>query len=123
MEAAVFLRESDEVSNEQWYKFSRRFFTEYRDTIIRYYGYENQLQYTPPRVVNYPQLFIAIISVLEELDFFGCKKTELVNTLYGVFCFGKERSTIRKWLYEVYPEYEVFLINFKKSFGTLKIKK
>ena len=42
MEIAVFLRESGDIDNEQWHKFSRRFFTEYRDTIMQYYGYESQ---------------------------------------------------------------------------------
>ena len=50
METAIFLRESDEVDNEQWHKFARRFFEEYRDTIIQYFGYEKLMHYTPCRI-------------------------------------------------------------------------
>ena len=42
MDAAAFLQESNDVNNELWRKFSRRFFAEYRDTILEYYGYKKQ---------------------------------------------------------------------------------
>lgn len=122
METAAFLQESEDVGNNQWRRFSSRFFIEYHDTILQYYGYENQVYYTLPREVNYPRFFIAVMSVLLELKIVGCSKAELVNTLYGAFRFRKERSTVRKWFYEVPPEYEELLTTFKNLFSTLKIK-
>lgn len=106
MEAAAFLCESDKINNEQWRKFARRFFAEYCNTIMQYYGYERTLRYTLPIVVKYPRLFIAVMVLLLELEIIVCKKVELTNTLHEAFCFGKERSTIRKWFYDAYPEYE-----------------
>lgn len=73
MEIAVFLRESGDIDNEQWHKFSRRFFAEYRDTIMQYYGYESQVYYTLPRELVYPRFFIAVMSVLLELGVIRCK--------------------------------------------------
>ena len=123
METAIFLRESDEVDNEQWHKFARRFFEEYRDTIIQYFGYEKLMHYTPCRMVNYPRFFIAVVKVLFESDIFGCNRKELADTLYEVFSLGKERSTIRLWFYEMPPEYEDDLKSFKNIIPTQKNKK
>ena len=123
MDAAAFLRESDDVNNELWRKFSRRFFAEYRDTIIEYYGYKKQLYSTPPQAVNYPRFFVAVMKVLFESDIFGCNRKELANALYEAFCLGKERSTIRRWLYEMPPEYEDDLNSFKDIIPTQKNKK
>ena len=123
MEIAVFLRESGDIDNEQWHKFSRRFFTEYRDTIMQYYGYESQLYYAPPRVLVYPRFFIAVMSVLLELGIIRAKKGQLVKTLCGMFCFDQELSTVRRWFYEMPPEYEEILTTFKDLIYTLKIKK
>lgn len=123
MEAAAFLRESEEINNEQWRKFSNRFFAEYRDTILQYYGYESQPYYALPKGVNYPRFFIALMSVLQELEIIGCTPSELANILCGAFRFHEERSTIRKWLYEIPPEYEEFLDKFKDLFSTIEIKK
>ncbi|WP_455637989.1 hypothetical protein [Parabacteroides sp.] len=118
MDAAAFLIESDEVNNEQWHKFSRRFFEEYRDTIIKYYGYENQMHYTPPIAVNNSRYFIAVMMVLFDSDIFGCNRKELADTLYEVFQLGRQRSTIRRWLYEMPTEYEEDLISFKGKIPT-----
>lgn len=123
METAVLLLESDELDNKQWHKLSKRFFTEYRDVIMRYFGYENTVYKLPLRVVKYPRFFIAVIGVLVESDVFECKKAELANSLFAVFDLGIEHSTIRKWLYEDYPEYEEFLTKFKEIVSTLENKK
>lgn len=123
MEIAVFLRESDEIDCEQWHKFSQRFFEEYRDTIMQYYGYESQTYHTSPRDLNYPRFFIAVMSLLLELGVIRSKKAELSKTLYGMFRFDQELTTIRRWFYETPPEYEDVLTTFKDSFSTLKNKK
>lgn len=123
MEIAALLRESEEVGNQQWQKLSKRFFTEYRDTIMHYYGYENTVYKLPLRVVNNPRFFIAVIDVLFEFDVFQCKKAELAKSLSAVFDLGIEYSTTRKWLYDKYPEYEEFLTKFKELVGTQKSKK
>lgn len=123
LETAAFLRESEEVDNKQWCKFSGRFFLEYRDTIMQYYGYESQIFNLPLRDVHYPRFFIALMSVLLKLGIIGCNPTELTNTLYGAFRFSQERSTVRKWFYEIPPEYEDVLTKFKCLFSTLKFKK
>ena len=123
METAVFLRESGDIDSEQWHQFSHRFFTEYRDTIIQYYGYESQLYYTPPRELVYPRFFVAVMSVFLELGIIRAKKGQLVKTLCGMFRLDQELSTIRRWFYEMPPEYEEVLTKFKDSFHTLKTKK
>lgn len=123
MEVAIFLRESDEVDNEHWHKFSRRFFKEYRDMIMLYLGYDNLMHYTPSRMVRYPRFFIAVMMVLYNSGVFGCGKKELANTLYEVFCLGKERSTIWRWFYEMPTEYEEELTSFKDYICTQIIKK
>ena len=123
MDAADFLLESDDVNNELWHKFFRRFFAEYRDTIIEYYGYEKQMYSTPPQAVNYPRFFVAVMKVLFESDIFGCNKKELADALFEAFSLGKERSTIRRWLYEMPPEYEEDLNSFKDIITTQKNKK
>lgn len=123
MEAADFLRKSDEIDNKQWHKFSQQFFLEYRNTIMQYYGYEETIRYTIPIKVSYPRLFIAVMALLLKLGIIACKKAELADALYRVFCLCKERSTIHKWFYEAYPEFEDFLNDFKDSFSRLKIKK
>lgn len=123
MEIAVFLRESDEIDREQWHKFSQRFFAEYRDTIIQYYGYESQMYYTLSRELGYPRFFIAVMSVLLELEIIRAKKGKLAKTLCGMFRFDQELSTVRRWFYDIPPEYEEILTTFKNSFHTLKNKK
>lgn len=123
METAFLLLESDEMDNKQWHKLSKRFFIEYRDVIMHYFGYENTVYKLPLRVVKYPRLFMAVIGVLFESDLFECKKSELANSLSVIFDLGIEHSTIRKWLYDEYPEYEEFLTKFKKIISTLKNKK
>ena len=123
MEIAVFLRESGDIDNEQWHKFSRRFFAEYRDTIMQYYGYESQVYYTLPRELVYPRFFIAVMSVLLELGVIRCKRGKLAKTLFGMFGFEQELSTIRRWFYDMPPEYEDILTTFKDLFRTLEIKK
>ena len=123
MDAAAFLQESNDVNNELWRKFSRRFFAEYRDTILEYYGYKKQMYSTQPQAVNYPRFFVAVMKVLFESGIFGCNRKELANALYEAFCLGKERSTIRRWLYEMPPEYEENLNSFKDTIPTQKNKK
>ena len=118
MEAAAFLRESDEVNNKRWRNFSRRFFEEYRGTILEYYGYENRKHYTPPRTVEEPRFFVAVMKVLFDSGMFGCNRKELADTLYGGFDLGIKSSTIRRWLYEMLPEYEDDLSSFKEIIPT-----
>ena len=123
MDAAAFLQESNDVNNELWRKFSRSFFAEYRDTIVEYYGYKKQMYSTPPQAVNYPRFFVAVMKVLFESDIFGCNRKELADALYEAFCLGRECSTIRRWLYEMPPEYEDVLNSFKDIILTRKNKK
>lgn len=122
METAVFLRESKDVDCKQWHKFSNRFFKEYRNTIMQYYGYESQAYYMPPKEVKYPCLFIAVMTVLLEHKIIDCNPTELIKMLYGAFSFKPAYATIHKWFYDIPPEYEEFLIKFNELLGTLKIK-
>lgn len=123
MDTAAFLKESEEVDNKLWRKFSKRFFAEYRDTIVEYYGYQKQMYSTPPQMVNYPRFFVAVMMVLFESGIFGCNKKELADALYEAFCLGIERTTIRRWLYEMPPEYEEKLTSFVDSVNALKNKK
>lgn len=123
IDAARLLRESDQMNNRKWQHFSCLFFNEYRDTIMHYYGYEKYKYFASKEVVKYPRFFIGIMDVLLNCQILDCNKTELSNALFDVFCPTKHRSTIRKWFYESYPEYEEFLTQFKDSLSTLKINK
>lgn len=118
METAAFLRESDEVNNKRWRNFSQRFFEEYRDTIMEYYGYENRKHYTPPREVKEPRFFVAVMKVLFDSGMFRCNRRELADTLDEGFDLGIKSSTIRRWLYEMFPEYEENLSSFKGTIPT-----
>lgn len=113
MDTVAFLRESNEVNNKRWRNFSQRFFEEYRDTIMEYYGYANRKHYTPPREVKEPHFFVAVMKVLFDSGMFGCNRRELADTLDEGFDLGIKSSTIRRWLYEMFPKYEGNLSSFK----------
>lgn len=88
---------------------------------MHYYGYERTRYFASNKAVKYPRLFIGIIGILLDLKIIDCTKTELANVFFEIFCLSKNRSTIRKWFYETYPEYETFLTNLTNLFSTLKI--
>lgn len=123
MECAAFLRESPDLDSEIWRTFSGRFFACYQATILEYYGYEPEEDFLPRRTVSYPYLFITVMAVLKNADMFDCETTALIDTLYRAFHFTQSRSTLRRWFYDIPPEYEEMIKYLQNLTSADKISK